>query len=187
MGSDVADINNDAALLSTFETIRAHAAVRMGLIKAVAEAATRQHTPKIAFVAPPTAYTASSGKRIEVGDVDVLVRALSMGKLHHAMMATCAVAIATASSVPGTLVNLAAGGQPREAVRGRAARITLYMAQTYGVRLSDQDRKLMCAWARTYPVDDWERERNLTPPSNPSPSTSIPVRQTPRQRNVSLS
>ncbi len=112
-----ADINNDAALLSTFETIRAHAAVRMGLIKAVAEAATRQHTPKIAFVAPPTAYTASSGKRIEVGDVDVLVRALSMGKLHHAMMATCAVAIATAASVPGTLVNLAAGGGARDAVR----------------------------------------------------------------------
>ena len=111
------DINGDAALLAKFETIRAHAAVRMGLIQDVREAATRQHTPKIAFVAPPTAYTASSGKRIEAGDVDVLVRALSMGKLHHAMMATCAVAIATAASVPGTLVNLAAGGGARESVR----------------------------------------------------------------------
>jgi hypothetical protein len=89
----------------------------MGLIKDLAEAATRQHTPKIAFVAPPAAYVASSGKRVEAGDVDVLVRALSMGKLHHAMMATCAVAIATAASVPGTLVNLAAGGGSREAVR----------------------------------------------------------------------
>ncbi len=111
------DINGDASLLAKLETIRAHAALRMGLIKDLAEAATRQHTPKIAFVAPPAAYVASSGKRVEAGDVDVLVRALSMGKLHHAMMATCAVAIATAASVPGTLVNLAAGGGSREAVR----------------------------------------------------------------------
>ena len=111
------DINGDAALLEKFERIRAYAALRMGLIEQLAEAATRQHTPKIAFVAPPQAYTASSGKRIEASDVDVLVRALSMGKLHHAMMATCAVAIATAASVPGTLVNLAAGGGPRDAVR----------------------------------------------------------------------
>jgi probable AcnD-accessory protein PrpF len=112
-----AQINNDAALLAKLETIRAHAALRMGLIQDVTDAATRQHTPKIAFVAPPTAYTASSGKRIDADDIDVLVRALSMGKLHHAMMATCAVAIATAASVPGTLVNLAAGGGAREAVR----------------------------------------------------------------------
>ena len=111
------DINGDTALLEKFERIRAYAALRMGLIEHLAEAATRQHTPKIAFVAPPQAYTASSGKRIEASDVDVLVRALSMGKLHHAMMATCAVAIATAASVPGTLVNLAAGGGPRDAVR----------------------------------------------------------------------
>jgi probable AcnD-accessory protein PrpF len=111
------DINGDAALLAKFESIRAYAALRMGLIEHLAEAATRQHTPKIAFVAPPQAYTTSSGKRIEAGDVDVLVRALSMGKLHHAMMATCAVAIATAASVPGTLVNVAAGGGPRDAVR----------------------------------------------------------------------
>ena len=84
------DINGDATLLAKFESIRAYAAMRMGLIDQLADAATRQHTPKIAFVAPPQAYTASSGKRIEAGDVDVLVRALSMGKLHHAMMATCA-------------------------------------------------------------------------------------------------
>ena len=109
------EINGDPERLAMFETIRAHGALRMGLIQDLAEAATRQHTPKIAFVAPPQPYVASSGKRIE--EAEVLVRALSMGKLHHAMMATCAVAIATASSVPGTLVNLAAGGQPREAVR----------------------------------------------------------------------
>jgi probable AcnD-accessory protein PrpF len=108
-------VNGDPTRLAMFETIRAHGALHMGLIKDLADAATRQHTPKIAFVAPPQPYVASSGKRIE--DAEVLVRALSMGKLHHAMMATCAVAIATAASVPGTLVNLAAGGQPREAVR----------------------------------------------------------------------
>ena len=112
-----ADVNSDPALLARFETIRAHAALRMGLIKDLAEAATRQHTPKIAFVAPATAYTASSGKRIAAGDIDVLVRALSMGKLHHALMGTAAVAIGTAAAIPGTLVNLAAGGGVRSAVR----------------------------------------------------------------------
>ncbi|VFR28759.1 2-methylaconitate cis-trans isomerase [plant metagenome] len=110
------DINADAQALATFETLRAHGALRMGLIKSLGEAGSRQHTPKIAFVAPPRAYTASSGKAIGAGDVDVLVRALSMGKLHHAMMGTASVAIATAAAVPGTLVNLAAGGGERETV-----------------------------------------------------------------------
>lgn len=111
------DINGDPALLAKLETIRAHGAVRMGLIKSVEEAAGRQHTPKLAWVAPPKDYVASSGKRIGAGDVDLLVRAMSMGKLHHAMMGTASVAIATAACVPGTLVNLAAGGGEREAVR----------------------------------------------------------------------
>jgi probable AcnD-accessory protein PrpF len=110
-------INSDPLALARFETIRAHGAVRMGLIKHVEEATKRQHTPKVAFVAPATSYTASSGKRIEASDIDLCVRALSMGKLHHAMMGTCAVAIGTAAAVPGTLVNLAAGGRAREAVR----------------------------------------------------------------------
>ena len=110
-------INTDAAALQRFEAIRVAGALRMGLIKTPEEAATRQHTPKIAFVAPPTAYKASSGKTIEASDVDLLVRALSMGKLHHAMMGTCAVAIGTAAAIPGTLVNQAAGGGEREAVR----------------------------------------------------------------------
>jgi probable AcnD-accessory protein PrpF len=110
-------INTDPEALKRFEAIRVAGALRMGLIKTPEEAATRQHTPKIAFVAPPTAYKASSGKAIETGDVDLLVRALSMGKLHHAMMGTCAVAIGTAAAIPGTLVNLAAGGGEREAVR----------------------------------------------------------------------
>lgn len=111
------DINSDPEKLKFFEAIRVAGALRMGLIKTPEEALTRQHTPKIAFVAPPTTYTASSGKTIEAGDVDLLVRALSMGKLHHAMMGTCAVAIGTAAAVPGTLVNLAAGGGERTAVR----------------------------------------------------------------------
>ncbi len=110
-------INGDAKALEKFETIRAHGALRMGLIKDVSEAAKRQHTPKVAFVAPPTAYASSSGKQVGVSDIDLNVRALSMGKLHHAMMGTCAVAIGTAAAIPGTLVNLAAGGGEREAVR----------------------------------------------------------------------
>lgn len=110
-------INDDPKALAKFEAIRAHGAVRMGLIDSVEQAATRQHTPKVAFVAPAQDYVASSGKRITAGDVDLLVRALSMGKLHHAMMGTAAVAIGTAASIPGTLVNIAAGGGDREAVR----------------------------------------------------------------------
>jgi 2-methylaconitate isomerase len=110
------DINNDPAVLEKFETIRAHGAVRMGLIDKIEQAASRQHTPKVAFVAEPTDYQASSGKQINADDVDLLVRALSMGKLHHAMMGTAAVAIATAAAIPGTVVNLAAGGGDRTEV-----------------------------------------------------------------------
>ncbi|MGE8569157.1 MAG: 2-methylaconitate cis-trans isomerase PrpF [Achromobacter sp.] len=110
------DINGDTAALARFETIRAHGALRMGLIEKLEQAASRQHTPKVAFVAPPKAYESSAGKAIGEGDVDVLVRALSMGKLHHAMMGTASVAIATAAAVPGTLVNLAAGGGERDQV-----------------------------------------------------------------------
>lgn len=110
------DINSDPKALEMFETIRAHGAVKMGLISDVSEAAARQHTPKVAFVANPQDYIASSGKAIAAADIDVLVRAMSMGKLHHAMMGTAAVAIATASAIPGTLVNLAAGGGDRNQV-----------------------------------------------------------------------
>ncbi|VVE01047.1 putative AcnD-accessory protein PrpF [Pandoraea eparura] len=117
-GTELQDaINSDAKALAMFETIRAYGAIRMGLIQDVSEAATRQHTPKVAFVAKPAGYTASSGKTVNPGDIDLLVRALSMGKLHHAMMGTAAVCIGAAASIPGTLVNLAAGGGARNAVR----------------------------------------------------------------------
>ncbi|MCW2292884.1 putative AcnD-accessory protein PrpF [Pseudomonas sp. BIGb0408] len=110
-------INGDPAQLARFEKIRVAGALRMGLIKTAEEAATRQHTPKIAFVSPPKSYTSSSGRTVDAAEVDLLVRALSMGKLHHAMMGTAAVAIGTAAAIPGTLVNLAAGGGERSAVR----------------------------------------------------------------------
>ncbi|WGK92363.1 2-methylaconitate cis-trans isomerase PrpF [Pseudomonas migulae] len=110
-------INGDPKALAMFETIRAYGALRMGLISNLDEAAKRQHTPKVAFVAKPADYVSSSGKAIAAGDVDLLVRALSMGKLHHAMMGTAAVAIGTAAAISGTLVNLAAGGIERNAVR----------------------------------------------------------------------
>lgn len=110
-------INSDAALLQKLETIRAHGAVHMGLIDHIDEAATRQHTPKLAFVAAPKSYQASSGKQVDQTEIDLLVRAMSMGQLHHAMMGTAAVAIATAAAIPGTLVNLAAGGGERNSVR----------------------------------------------------------------------
>jgi 2-methylaconitate isomerase len=117
-GTELQDaINGDPKALALFEAIRAQGALRMGLIKDLGEAAKRQHTPKVAFVAPPKDYIASSGRRIAAAEIDLNVRALSMGKLHHAMMGTAAVAIGTAAAIPGTLVNLAAGGGERHAVR----------------------------------------------------------------------
>ena len=110
-------INGDAGALARFETLRAHGALCMGLIGDVAEAADRQHTPKVAFVAPPRDHVTSSGRQVAADEIDLLVRALSMGKLHHAMMGTAAVAIGTAAAVPGTLVNLAAGGGERQSIR----------------------------------------------------------------------
>ncbi|MBE4005697.1 2-methylaconitate cis-trans isomerase PrpF [Vibrio parahaemolyticus] len=116
-GTELQDqINNDDAALAMFESIRAHGALKMGLISELEEAQTRQHTPKIAFVSKPKSYQSSSGKAVNESEIDVLVRAVSMGKLHHAMMGTAAVAIASAACVPGTLVNLAAGGGEKESV-----------------------------------------------------------------------
>ncbi|WP_199054625.1 2-methylaconitate cis-trans isomerase PrpF [Aquitalea sp. ASV15] len=158
-GSELQEaINGDAAALARFETIRAHGALRMGLIKDLAEAATRQHTPKIAFVAPPAAYTASSGKEITPADIDLRVRAMSMGKLHHAMMGTAAVAIGTAAAIPGTLVNLAAGGGERQSVRfghpsgtlrvGAEAKLVDGQWQVSKAIMSRSARVLMEGWVR---------------------------------------
>ena len=117
-GTELQDaINSDPVALARFETIRAHGALRMGLISHLDQAARRQHTPKVAFVAKPASYVSSSGKRVQAGEIDLLVRAMSMGKLHHAMMGTAAVAIGTAAAIPGTLVNLAAGGGEKTSVR----------------------------------------------------------------------
>ena len=157
-------INGDPQALARFEAIRAHGALRMGLIQNLSEAAKRQHTPKIAFVAPPASYTASSGKHIKAGDIDLLVRALSMGQLHHAMMGTAAVAIGVAAAIPGTLVNLAAGsergkdGVPRQSVRfghpSGTLRVGAEAAQAGGqwqvtkALMSRSARILMEGWVR---------------------------------------
>lgn len=156
------DINNDAQALAKFELIRAYGAVKMGLIKDISEAATRQHTPKVAFVAPPADYVSSSGKTVKAADVDLLVRALSMGQLHHAMMGTAAVAVGTAAAVAGTLVNLAAGSGTREAVRfGHPSGTLRVGAQAELVNgewtvtkavMSRSARVLMEGWVRV-PVD----------------------------------
>jgi 2-methylaconitate isomerase len=151
-------INGDPVALGRFETIRAYGAARMGLIADVAEAAARQHTPKVAFVAPPVGYTSSSGKAIRADQIDLNVRALSMGKLHHAMMGTAAVAIGTAAAIPGTLVNLAAGGGARSAVTfghpsgslkvGAAASCTDGEWKVEKVVMSRSARVLMEGWVR---------------------------------------
>ncbi len=151
-------INTDTAALARFEKIRVAGALRMGLIKTPEEAATRQHTPKVAFVAPPLDHVASSGKKISAAEVDLLVRALSMGKLHHAMMGTAAVAIGTAAAIPGTLVNLAAGGGARDVVKfghpsgtlrvGAAASKNGGEWKVEKVTMSRSARVLMEGWVR---------------------------------------
>ena len=159
VGTELQDaINADAQALARFETIRAYGAKQMGLIQDISEAEKRQHTPKIAFVSQAKAYTSSSGKDIQTGDVDLLVRALSMGKLHHAMMGTAAVAIGTAAAIPGTLVNLAAGGGAREAVRfghpSGTLRVGAHAVQENGqwvvkkAVMSRSARVLMEGWVR---------------------------------------
>jgi probable AcnD-accessory protein PrpF len=153
-----ADINGDDKALAMLETIRAHGAVCMGLIQSLDQIGTRQHTPKVAFVAKPAPYIASDGKQIAAGDVDVVVRAMSMGKLHHAMMGTAAVAIGAAAAIPGTLVNLAAGGGDRGAVRfghpSGSLRVGAQARQVDGdwvvtkVEMSRSARVLMEGWVR---------------------------------------
>ncbi len=155
-------INSDTQALARLETIRAHGALRMGLITRLEEAAGRQHTPKLAFVAPPAAYTASSGKPVQASDIDLLVRALSMGKLHHAMMGTAAVAIGTAAAIPGTVVSRAAGGQGQATVRfghpSGTLRVGAEVRQEQGewavtqVTMSRSARTLMEGWIRV-PAD----------------------------------
>ena len=158
-GTELQDaINSDPAALARFEAIRAHGAVRMGLIAHVADADKRQHTPKVAFVAAPRDYIASSGKPVKAGDIDLLVRAMSMGKLHHAMMGTAAVAIGTAAAIPGTVVNLAAGGGARSAVRfghpsgslrvGAQAQLVDGQWQVTKAIMSRSARVLMEGWVR---------------------------------------
>ena len=158
-GTELQDaINSDDRALTMFETIRAHGALRMGLIQSLDQIATRQHTPKVAFVAKPADYVASSGKHVKAGDIDLLVRAMSMGKLHHAMMGTAAVAIGTAAAIPGTLVNLAAGGGERQSVRfghpsgslrvgAEAARVGGGWTVTKAI-MSRSARVLMEGWVR---------------------------------------
>jgi probable AcnD-accessory protein PrpF len=117
-GTELQDaINSDPKALARFEAIRAHGALRMGLIAHIDDASKRQHTPKVAYVAKPADYLSSSGKRVAAADVDLLARVMSMGKLHHAMVGTAAIAIGAAAAIPGTLVNLAAGGGARQEVR----------------------------------------------------------------------
>lgn len=157
------DINNDLAALQKFETIRTYGALAMGLIQDPAEAESRQHTPKIALVAPAETYLASSGKTIAAEDIDLSVRALSMGKLHHAMMGTAAVAIGAAAAVPGTLVNIAAGGGERSAVRFghpsgtlRVGAEAIEQAGKWTVvkaSMSRSARTLMEGWIRVPPLD----------------------------------
>ena len=158
------DINADPLALAKFEKIRAYGAVKMGLMSDISEAEQRQHTPKIAFVAPPKTYVSSSGKAVNNADVDLLVRALSMGKLHHAMMGTAAVAIGTAAAIPGTLVNIAAGGGEREAVRFghpsgtlRVGAQAIFENEQWQVKkaiMSRSARVLMEGWVRV-PADSF--------------------------------
>jgi probable AcnD-accessory protein PrpF len=151
-------VNGDPSVLAMFEKIRAYGAVKMGLIENIEQAAGRQHTPKVAFVGDPSDYTASSGKAIAAIDVDMLVRALSMGKLHHAMMGTAAVAIATAAAIPGTLVNLAAGGgNLAEVVFGHPSGMLKVGAEAEQVEGSWTARKAIMSRSARVLMEGWVR------------------------------
>lgn len=157
-------VNGDAAKLAMFEKIRTAGSLKMGLIKSPEEAQKRQHTPKIAFVAPATNYTASSGKSVKANDIDVCVRALSMGKLHHAMMGTASVAIAVAACIPGTLVNAAAGGGARKDVRfGHPSGVTLVGAEASQVNGEWQVKKAVMSRSARVLMEGYVR---IPPPSN---------------------
>jgi len=158
-GTELQDaVNSDDKALAMFETIRACGALRMGLINRIEEAASRQHTPKVAFIGAAQSYTTSSGKAVSAEEIDLNIRALSMGKLHHAMMGTAAVAIATAAAIPGTLVNHVAGGGERQSVTfGHPSGILKVGAQVqHGVdgwvvnkvSMSRSARVLMEGWVR---------------------------------------
>ena len=158
-GTELQDaINNDDVALARFETIRAYGAIKMGLISDIEEAKARQHTPKVAFVSHALDYTTSSGKSVAASEIDLHVRALSMGKLHHAMMGTAAVAIGTAAAIPGTLVNIAAGaGDRSEVVFGHPSGTLKVGAQAEcinnnwtvkKVSMSRSARVLMEGWVR---------------------------------------
>ncbi|MGE0315108.1 MAG: 2-methylaconitate cis-trans isomerase PrpF [Lautropia sp.] len=158
-GTELQDaINGDAAALERLEAVRAHGALRMGLVDRVEDAARRRHSPKLAFVAPPRTYTSSSGRTVRADEIDLLVRGVSMGRLHHAMMGTAAVALATAAAIPGTLVTRAAGGAPRESIRfghpsgtlrvGALARQVDGRWQVDKVSMSRSARVLMEGWVR---------------------------------------
>ena len=159
LGTELQDaINNDEKALAMFESIRAYGALKMGLIKDVSEAQGRQHTPKVAFIGKPAAYTSSSGKQISTSDIDLCVRALSMGKLHHAMMGTTAVAIGTAAAIPGTLVNLAAGGSERTAVTfGHPSGILKVGAQAALVDGQWQAKKAIMSRSARVLMEGWVR------------------------------
>lgn len=165
------DVNGNAELLAKLEAIRQYGSVQMGLVDTLAQAAQRQHTPKLAFVAPPASYTASSGKVVQGDEIDLLVRAMSMGQLHHAMMGTAAVAISVAAAVPNSVVNLACGGGQRDAVRfghpsgtlrvGASAELLDGRWQASKAVMSRSARILMEGWVRV-PADAFIDQRTTS-------------------------
>jgi deoxyribonuclease I len=50
--------------------------------------------------------------------------------------------------------------EPREAIRGKIARIYMYMHDRYDLPISRQQEQLLMAWDKAHPVTAWERERD---------------------------
>jgi probable AcnD-accessory protein PrpF len=153
------DVNGDKALLAWAEAVRAQGAVAIGVVATPEEATTsRPHTPKLAFVAKPARYTASDGRTVEAGSIDLLARIFSMGVLHHAMTGTGAVAIAAAAAIPGTVVHRVAPvgadgrvrfGHPSGALTvGAEVREEGNHWKVSKVLMSRSARRLMEGWVR---------------------------------------
>lgn len=110
------EVDGNLELLAKIESIRAAAAVRIGLADTPEEATRKSPAvPKIAFVSPPSYYTTLSGTNVMAADVDLVARIMSMGKLHAAYAITGAICTAGAAKIEGSVVWEMVRGEKRQA------------------------------------------------------------------------
>lgn len=101
-----AEINASSALLDRLESIRAAAAVAVGLVDDEARATQQSAAvPRVAIVEAPQTHVIASGAQIEADAHDIVVRATSLQRVHHATPLTTAMCLAAACCLPGTVAH----------------------------------------------------------------------------------